>query len=204
MIGVGKTTLTGKLAKHFNSHPFFEPVGENPVLPLYYQNSKRYGFLLQIFFLNKRFKMIKRALRNNHNVLDRSIYEDALFTKQNYLDGNISEPEYAVYRELLGNMITDLDSMNKQSPDLMVYAYADFETILSRIKKRGRDYEQFDQDAKLKDYYYQLWQAYQTWYDEYDHSPKIKIDLQKYDLSDVKNLPIILDQIDTAVQKFNV
>ncbi len=34
MIGVGKTTLTGKIAKHLGTKAFFEPVGDNPVLPL--------------------------------------------------------------------------------------------------------------------------------------------------------------------------
>lgn len=33
MIGVGKTTLTAKIAEHLNTKAFFEPVGENPVLP---------------------------------------------------------------------------------------------------------------------------------------------------------------------------
>ncbi|MDF9445799.1 deoxynucleoside kinase, partial [Limosilactobacillus mucosae] len=37
MIGVGKTTLTAKIADHLNTKAFFEPVGENPVLPLYYK-----------------------------------------------------------------------------------------------------------------------------------------------------------------------
>lgn len=32
MIGVGKTTLTGKIAEHLHTKAFFEPVGENPVL----------------------------------------------------------------------------------------------------------------------------------------------------------------------------
>ena len=62
MIGVGKTTLTGKIAEHLHRKAFFEPVGENPVLPLYYKNPKQYGFLLQIYFLNKRFSMIKHPL----------------------------------------------------------------------------------------------------------------------------------------------
>ena len=39
MIGVGKTTLTDLIAKHLGTQAFFEPVGENPVLPLYYARS---------------------------------------------------------------------------------------------------------------------------------------------------------------------
>ena len=97
MIGVGKTTLTAKIAEHLGTKAFFEPVGDNPVLPLYYSNQKQYGFLLQIYFLNKRFSMIKQALSNDNNVLDRSIYEDALFTRENNAEVNITDTELAVY-----------------------------------------------------------------------------------------------------------
>ena len=149
MIGVGKTTLTGLIADHLGTKAFYEPVGDNPVLPLYYSDPKNYGFLLQIYFLNKRFAMIKKALADDNNVLDRSIYEDALFTKENNAEGNISDTELNVYLQLLDNMMTELTELPKKAPDLMVYSETDFDTILYRIKKRGRDYEQFDHNPEL-------------------------------------------------------
>ncbi|WP_270359633.1 deoxynucleoside kinase [Limosilactobacillus mucosae] len=196
MIGVGKTTLTAKIADHLHTKAFFEPVGENPVLPLYYKDTKQYGFLLQIYFLNKRFSMIKQALSDDNNVLDRSIYEDALFTKENNAEGNISDTELDVYLKLLDNMMSDLNKLPKKAPDLMVYSETSFETILYRIKKRGRDYEQIDNNPELKDYYYKMWSAYQDWYQEYDASPKMKIDLDKYDLEDPQNVATVLGMID--------
>ncbi len=196
MIGVGKTTLTAKIADHLHTKAFFEPVGENPVLPLYYKDPKQYGFLLQIYFLNKRFSMIKQALSDDNNVLDRSIYEDALFTKENNAEGNISDTELDVYLKLLDNMMSDLNKLPKRAPDLMVYSETSFETILYRIKKRGRDYEQIDNNPELKDYYYKMWSAYQDWYQEYDASPKMKIDLDKYDLEDPQNVATVLGMID--------
>lgn len=196
MIGVGKTTLTAKIADHLHTKAFFEPVGENPVLPLYYKDPKQYGFLLQIYFLNKRFSMIKQALSDDNNVLDRSIYEDALFTKENNAEGNISDTELNVYLKLLDNMMSDLNKLPKKAPDLMVYSETSFETILYRIKKRGRDYEQIDNNPELKDYYYKMWSAYQDWYQEYDASPKMKIDLDKYDLEDPQNVATVLGMID--------
>ncbi|KRM67932.1 deoxyguanosine kinase [Apilactobacillus ozensis DSM 23829 = JCM 17196] len=201
MIGVGKTTLTEKIAKHLGTKAFYEPVGDNPVLPLYYKNPDQYGFLLQIYFLNKRFAMIKKALADDNNILDRSIYEDALFTKQNNIEGNISDTEFKIYLQLIDNMMNELKSLPKKSPDLMIYLETDFETILKRIKKRGRDYEQFEDDPKLKEYYYHMWKAYKDWYEEYDKSPKIKINLQKYDLIDSKNEKIILHKIDEELSK---
>ena len=196
MIGVGKTTLTAKIADHLHTKAFFEPVGENPVLPLYYKDPKQYGFLLQVYFSNMRVSMIKQALSDDNNVLDRSIYEDALFTKENNAEGNISDTELDVYLKLLDNMMSDLNKLPKKAPDLMVYSETSFETILYRIKKRGRDYEQIDNNPELKDYYYKMWSAYQDWYQEYDASPKMKIDLDKYDLEDPQNVATVLGMID--------
>ncbi|KAL3948588.1 deoxynucleoside kinase [Lentilactobacillus hilgardii] len=201
MIGVGKTTLTGKIAAHLGTKAFFEPVGDNPVLPLYYSNPKQYGFLLQIYFLNKRFSMIKKALSDDNNVLDRSIYEDALFTRENNADGNISDTELSVYLKLLDNMMTELNQLPKKAPDLLVYADSDFDTIKYRIKKRGRDYEQFDNNPGLENYYYKMWKAYQKWFDDYSVSPKIKIDLQQHDLSFQKNIDFVLGMIDDELAK---
>ena len=200
MIGVGKTTLTGKIAEHLNTKAYYEPVGENPVLPLYYENPKQYGFLLQIYFLNKRFSMIKQALSDDNIVLDRSIYEDALFTRENNAEGNISDTELEVYLKLLDNMMADLNRLPKKAPDLMVYSETDFETILYRIKKRGRDYEQIDKNPELKDYYYKMWNAYKDWYRDYDASPKMKIDLEKYDLEDPQNVKTVLGLIDDRLK----
>lgn len=200
MIGVGKTSLTGLIAEHMGTQAFYEPVGDNPVLPLYYSDPKQYGFLLQIYFLNRRFDMIKQALADDNNVLDRSIYEDALFTEENHKDGNISDAEMDVYTSLLDNMMAELQKMPKKAPDLMVYAETDFETILYRIKKRGRNYEQFENNQGLRDYYFKMWSAYRDWFDDYDASPKLKIDLQTYDLEQKDNQQVILNQIDDALK----
>ncbi|QBO36544.1 deoxynucleoside kinase [Periweissella cryptocerci] len=202
MIGVGKTTLTSLIADHMGTKAFYEPVGDNPVLPLYYGDPKQYGFLLQIYFLNKRFGMIKAALADDNNVLDRSIYEDALFTQENNKEGNISDTELDVYMTLLNNMMNELQQMPKKAPDLMVYAETDFATILYRIKKRGRDYEQFEDNQQLQDYYFKMWTAYKEWFDAYDVSPKLKIDLQKYDLEDPENQQLVLAMIDEELAKY--
>ena len=145
--------------------------------------------------------MIKKALSDDNNVLDRSIYEDALFTRENNKEGNITDTEFGVYLNLLDNMMNELNDLPKKAPDLMVYAETDFDTILYRIKKRGRDYEQFDNNPELEDYYLKMWTAYKEWYRDYDASPKLKIDLQKYDLENPKNVETVLGQIDTALAK---
>ena len=200
MIGVGKTTLTSLIAENFGTKEFYKPVGDNPVLPLYYSDPTKYGFLLQIYFFNRRFDQHKQALADDNNGLDRSIYEDALFTSENHKDGNITDAEMSVYTQLLNNMMSELQKLPKKSPDLLVYAETDFETILYRIKKRGRDYEQFDNNDDLRQYYFRIWSAYREWFDNYDASPKIKVDLQTYDLEIPENQTTILNQINDALK----
>ncbi len=152
-IGAGKTSLTTEVAKEFGTEPFFEPVGDNPVLPLFYKDPKQYGFLLQIFFLNRRFDAIKKAMANDNNVLDRSIYEDLLFTQLNADMGRITKTELGVYKDLLANMMEELPyAAHKKAPDLLVHIELSLEEQLRRIKKRGRDYEQLTADPELLDF----------------------------------------------------
>lgn len=195
MIGAGKSTYTGVLADHFQTEAFYEEVDNNPILDQFYENPKRWAFPLQIFFLNTRFKAIKEALTNANNVLDRSIYEDALFTYVNYKQGNISEIEFQLYLNLLDNMMEELKGMPKKAPDLLIYLDGSFETILAHIKKRGRDYEQVDNDPELLDYYRSLYDHYRGWYDAYDKSPKMCINIDKYDiLEDPEPVLELIDQ----------
>lgn len=76
-IGAGKTSLTTLLAGHLNAPAFYESVDDNEILPLFYKDPKKYAFLLQIYFLNKRLDSIKEANINKHSVMDRSIFEDS-------------------------------------------------------------------------------------------------------------------------------
>ena len=199
VIGAGKSTFTEELAKDLGTRACYEPVGDNPVLPLYYEDPKQYGFLLQIFFLNRRFNMIKQAYQENNNVLDRSIYEDLLFTKINFENGNMTQAELDVYSDLLDNMMEEIEGMPKKAPDIMVYLDVDFETMLSRIVKRGRPYEQFTQGDDLEQYYREVWEKYQTWYDEYNVSPKIKINVQEHDLVTEEGLAFAIEQTKDAL-----
>ena len=108
MIGAGKSQLTKILSEHLGTEPFYEPVEDNPILPLFYADPDRYAFLLQIYFLNKRFASIKKAMAHDNNVLDRSIYEDSLFFHMNAEMGRATSQEVDVYDSLLDNMMEEL------------------------------------------------------------------------------------------------
>lgn len=186
MIGLGKSSVAKILGEAFKSEVFYESVDDNPILPLFYTaseeeiQSKRYPFLLQIWFLNTRFKAIKKALADKNNVLDRSIYEDWYFAKKNMELGRISELEFNIYEELLNNMMEELNELPKKAPDLMIYLKGSFETVINRINKRGRGYEL---DPELIEYYKFLWKDYDEWVmNHYKASQVLIIDMDEYDV----------------------
>lgn len=188
MIGLGKTSVAELLGRELGSEVFYESVDDNPILPLFYTASKeeiekhRYPFLLQLYFLDSRFKSIKKALRSNRNVLDRSIYEDWYFAKVNRELGRINDLEFQVYENLANNMLEELEELPKKAPDLMVYLKGSFETVLRRISLRGRD---FEQDESLVEYYRYLWKGYDEWLMKYyNQSDVLIVDM---DLTDVVN-----------------
>ncbi|EOH99276.1 deoxynucleoside kinase [Enterococcus haemoperoxidus ATCC BAA-382] len=181
-IGAGKSSLTEIISEHLKSEAFYESVEDNEVLPLFYADPKKYAFLLQIYFLNKRFDSIKQALSHENNVLDRSIYEDSLLFHLNADLGRANETEVKVYDSLLENMLQELPfAANKKRPDLLVHIKISFPKMLERIQRRGRTYEQVEQDPALYDYYKELNKRYEKWFEEYNESPKIQIDGDKYD-----------------------
>lgn len=190
MIGLGKTSVAEMLGEHFNTTVYYESVEDNKILPLFYTASeeeiqeKRYPFLLQLWFLDTRFRAIKQALVDQNNILDRSIYEDWYFAKKNLELGRISPLEMEVYENLLDNMLEELKELPKKSPDLMIYLKGSFETVISRIKQRGRNYEM---DESLEEYYRFLWEGYDDWVtNHYKASEILVIDA---DTTDVVNNP---------------
>ncbi|WP_097034381.1 deoxynucleoside kinase [Clostridium tertium] len=186
MIGLGKSSVAEILGEHFKSDVFYESVDDNPILPLFYSESeeeiqkKRYPFLLQLYFLNTRFKSIKEALVHNNNVLDRSIYEDWYFAKKNMELGRINDLEMKIYEDLLHNMLEELEELPKKAPDVMVYLKGSFETVLNRIALRGRE---FEIDDSLKEYYHFLWKDYDAWVENcYNASEVLIIDMDNMDV----------------------
>ncbi|VTS96115.1 deoxynucleoside kinase [Streptococcus dysgalactiae] len=204
-IGAGKSSLAAALGNHLGTEVFYEAVDNNPVLDLYYQDPKKYAFLLQIFFLNKRFKSIKEAYRADNNILDRSIFEDELFLKLNYKNGNVTKTELEIYQELLANMLEELEGMPKKRPDLLIYIDVSFDKMLERIEKRGRSFEQVGDNPGLEHYYHQVHGEYPGWYEDYKVSPKMKIDGNSLDfVQNPDDLATVLQMVDDKLKELDL
>ena len=163
-IGAGKSSLTSILAEHLGTQAFYEGVDSNPVLPLYYKNMKRYTLLLNTYLLNHRLAQINQAIQDKNSVSDRSIYEDALFFKMN-ADNKVADPtEFKIYDDLLENMMEDTPGYPSKKPDLLIYLKSSIPTLVSQIRKRGREYEQ-NIDVE---YLERLNKKYEDWIASYD------------------------------------
>lgn len=201
-IGAGKTSLTEMLADHLGSKAFYESVDDNPILPLFYENPKKYGFLLQIYFLNKRLAQIKAARATGmRNILDRSIYEDALLFQLTADLDRATQTEVDIYKSLVDNMMAEIAGVEDvKNPDLLIHVRVSFDTMLARIKKRGRSFEQIDENPDLYDYYKELNKRYDDWFDAYDRSPKVQIDGDRFDfVSDADARAKVLEMIDSKL-----
>ncbi|MEW9053990.1 MAG: deoxynucleoside kinase [Neobacillus sp.] len=194
MIGLGKTSVADTLNAHFRSkgiesNVFYETVDDNPILPLYYEltpeelDARRIPFLLQLFFLNKRFKTVKDCVSWKepiYTIQDRSIYEDWYFAYVNKNLGRISDLEFKIYEDLVENMMEELNELPKKAPDLMVYLKGSFDTVIDRIMARGRS---FEINPELKEYYFEVWKGYDDWViNQYNSSEVIIIDMDNTDV----------------------
>jgi len=176
VVGSGKTTFMNILQEELGLHGFEEPVTDNPLLEKFYHDRKRYAFPLQVFFLNRRFRMLKDAEGlASSSVMDRSIYGDVIFAKLLHEGGDMEKEEFLLYQELLVNMLDHIEA-----PKLMIYLKCDVDTALSRIQKRGRDYEQIVE----RDYWERLNKEYEAYFDAYNLSKILVIDVKEMDLKD--------------------
>jgi deoxyadenosine/deoxycytidine kinase len=209
MIGVGKSSYTELISKHLGSKAFYESVDDNRLLDLFYADRKRYAFPLQIYFLNTRFRAIKEAMRHRNNVLDRSIYEDALFARINYEDGMMTEAEYDCYIDLLNNMLEEIRHLDgctceagpKKRPDLLIYLRASFDTVMERIRKRGRDYEQSEEHIE---YFKRLHSRYDDWvFNHYKESEVLVIDADRLDITRPEDAEEVLRIVDAKLAELD-
>ncbi len=173
-IGVGKSSLTRLLAKHFGWEPFYEAVDDNPYLSDFYRDMRTWAFHSQIFFLARRLHHHKQLLRHPNSVVqDRSVYEDAeVFAGNLYRQGNIDERDYRTYRDLYETMIELVPP-----PDVVVYLRASVDTLMKRIRMRGREFEQAIDPRYLE----RLNDLYEEWIHAFTLSPVLIVPADELD-----------------------
>ena len=188
-IGVGKTTFTKLLSKSLDWTPYFESVTDNPYLNDFYGDMKRWGFNLQVYFLHKRFQMHQTMSKSSTCVIqDRTIYEDMeIFARNLYQLGKLSKRDWENYSGLFAVMTSYL-----KKPDLIIYLRAETDTLISRIKNRGRDYE----NSIDPEYVHTLNMSYDRWIRSITDQPVMTIQTDDFNIfKDTKRFKDIEEEI---------
>jgi len=192
-IGVGKTTLTGLLAKNFNWEPHYESVDSNPYLDDFYTDMQRWAFNLQVYFLNSRFGQLKEFQESGKKIIqDRTIYEDAhIFAPNLHAMGLMTSRDFDNYSSLFKLMSSFVNP-----PDLLIYLRASVPTLVKQIQSRGRDYE----SSIRIDYLTRLNERYEAWISEYTSGKLLIIDTDDLDFSkNQEDLGLVVDKVNAEL-----
>jgi len=170
-IGVRKTSLAKFLANQFGWRLVQEEVGINPFLERFYENPKKYAFQTQLFFLLSRYRQQRELaqgnLFENGVVSDYVLAKDKIFALVNLEDDEISLYD-AIYKLLVSTV---------PRPDLVIYLQARPEVLLSRVRKRGVEYER---NISL-DYLKTLSDAYNEYFFHYNETPLLVVNTSEID-----------------------
>ncbi len=195
-IGAGKTSLAELLSKHYGWEAHFEDVIDNPYLDDFYNQMERWSFNLQIYFLNSRFRQLNRFKETNMNFIqDRTIYEDAhIFAPNLHAMGLMNQRDFKNYQSLFKLM----ESM-VQGPDILIYLRSSIPSLVHKIHKRGREYE----NSISIEYLSRLNERYEAWISTYKKGKLVIVDVDQIDFVENKeDLGKIIEKIDAELNGF--
>ncbi len=185
-IGVGKTSLSKRLAESFNYELLLENSGENPFLERFYKEPKQHALSTQLFFLLQRAQQLQELRQEDmfqpNRIADWLIDKDQLFAKE-----NLDSDEYALYVNVFKHLTVDAPT-----PNLVIYLQAPTEILLDRIQRRAIPAEQFIDRRYIEN----LSDAYTEFFHYYNKSPLLIINTSKINLvSDDEDYQHLVDYI---------
>lgn len=135
-IGVGKTSLSRAISEEFSIPHLKEIVDENPFLGKFYDNIDEWSFQTEMFFLCNRYKQLE-DINNQHLSIQTPVVSDYHILK------NIVFAERTLKPQQFQKYIQIYDILTKDmiAPNVVIYLHASLETLLNRIKIRGREIE---------------------------------------------------------------
>ena len=194
-IGAGKTSLTELLSEHYGWEANYEDVIDNPYLDDFYTHMERWSFNLQVYFLNSRFRQLLAAKDKDIKfVQDRTIYEDAhIFAPNLHAMGLMNHRDFTNYKSLFELMESLIEG-----PDLLIYLRSSIPNLVSKIHKRGREYE----NSISIDYLSRLNERYEAWISTYDKGNLLIIDVDELDFVEKKvDLNKVIKKIDAEIKR---
>jgi deoxyadenosine/deoxycytidine kinase len=195
-IGCGKTTAAKLISQKFGFELFDEPVIDNRFLKDYYRDMQRWSFTLQLEFLIRRVEhheLIRKVPKSC--IQDRTLFEDPeIFAKYLHGLGFMDNRELDLYFEYFNRLNAELSK-----PDLIVILEVDrVETLLKRIRVRGREEESAIEDSFLSGlnaYYSTFAQVCKRKYE----IPIHKVNVEKLDIRSPEGKETFLTDVEHAL-----
>jgi len=164
-IGVGKTTLTHKLAERFNANTLLEDVDDNPFIEFFYQDPSRHAMSVQLSFLFSRLKQWQSL--QQPNLFTRGLISDYLFARDRlFANINLSDEEIILY-----DQVASLACIDIAKPDLVIYLQSDPDVVMQRIRQRNLPMEH----RLSEDYLRKVIEAYEQFFFRYQDTPLLVV-----------------------------
>ena len=196
VLGAGKTSLCRLLGQRLGARLLLEKIDDNPFLPRFYGDRRAYAFQTQLWFLLSRHMQISGVVMQQ-DLFHAVTVSDYMFAKDYiFANMNLQDDELTLYNRVARALETTIPQ-----PDLVVYLQASTETLLRRIEKRGRMYEE-DMDAQYVD---DLNRAYNHFFFHYTASSLLVINTDEIDfVDDTRDFIEVIDQVVNAKPGSNI
>lgn len=146
-----------------------EQFTDNPFLPFFYEDPKRYSLPVELFFMTERHKQLQKELSQSDLFSD-FILSDYYFIKTLlFAKNNLNEEEYRLFKRLFNVLNSTFPE-----PELIVYLYRSVDNLLENIKNRGREFEQGIKGKYLDD----IQKAYLNYFRSIDNIPIVIVDIE--------------------------
>jgi len=139
-VGTGKTTFSRMLAKKLEiKYLDIDPFVENPFLPLYVKNRKKWAFATALHFSYSRSKLISNVIATKPLpiVLDHGFNSGLfMYPRASYKLGEMTKNEWEFLKEIHYKLMESLPPIT-----ISIFLTLNSKTIVKRLKKRGRPHE---------------------------------------------------------------
>lgn len=186
-IGAGKTSLARALSVHFQTRLLLEDAEENPFLPKFYRDMRRYALPTQLFFLFQRSQQLQDLAQedlftNKVTVSDFMLDKDPIFARL-----TLTDDEYLLYQQIYQQLQPQVPQ-----PDLLIYLQAAPEVLIERVKRRGLTFEKSISESYLAD----LAQSYSRFFYNYTGAPLLIINSENLNfVDDRQDFELLLERV---------
>jgi deoxyadenosine/deoxycytidine kinase len=185
-IGAGKTSLTYKLAERLDADTLLENARDNPFLPRFYQEPKRYALPTQLHFLFDRTRQLRDLAQGDlfsaGTVSDFLIDKDMLFARM-----NLDDDEFELYQKVYADL-----TPQAPTPDLVIYLQAPIDALQERVRRRGIEFER-GMDAG---YLQRLANSYSEFFHRYEAAPLLIVNTSNLNFAESEDdFELLLERI---------